>query len=140
MTTLARRGNDRRVTRAALRFPDRRTGFDRRADAGVVVWYRDRPGLIASALTAIVLLNVADFTLTMHALELGAREANPIMAGLLDLSPALAGTVKVVVTMLIAAAIWRMRRYRRILEVSLVALVGFTMLVTYQLAMILNAS
>jgi hypothetical protein len=140
MTTVARRRTDRRVAGAAFRFPDRRTGFDRRVDAGVVGWYRDRPGLIAIALSALVLLNIADFTLTLRALDLGAREANPVMAGLLNLSPALAGTVKVGLTVLVAAAIWKMRRYRRILQISLVALAGFTMLVIYQTALILTAA
>ncbi|MGI9647731.1 MAG: DUF5658 family protein [Acidimicrobiia bacterium] len=140
MTTLARRGGDRRTARVAFRFPERRTGFDRRAYAGVVTRYRDRPGLIAAALTGIVLLNLADFALTLRALDLGAREANPVMAGLLELSPGLAGTVKIVVAVGVSAVIWQLRRYRRILEVSLLALAGFTMLVTYQITMLLSAA
>jgi hypothetical protein len=134
------RKGDRRSSRAAFRFPDRRSGFDRRAVAGVVAWYRDRPRLIATALAAIVLLNVADFVLTLHALELGAREANPVMAGLLDRGPALAGAIKLLLAVAVAAVIWRMRRYRRILEVSLVAMAAFTLLIAYQISLILGAA
>ena len=131
-----RRAGDRRTSRVALRLPERRTGFDRRERNGVVTWYRDHPPLIAVALVAVLLLNLSDWLLTLRALEQGAREANPVMAALLEHSTALAGGTKLALGLVVVTVIWQLRRYRRILQVSLVALAGFSALVVYQLTLV----
>ncbi len=131
-----RRNGSRRTVRARFRYPERRTGFDRRAAGGVVAWYRDQPSLIAAALAGLFLLNLMDLLLTLRALEQGAREANPLMAALFDISPAVAGATKLLIGLGVVLVIWRMRRYRRILEVSLVALAGFSAILAYQLALV----
>lgn len=127
------RGTDRRARRAAFRYPERRTGFDRRSPGGVIASYRDHPGILAAVLTAVVILNLMDLLLTLRALERGATEANPIMSALFELDNTLAGSFKMLVAVGVVLVIWRMRRYRRILQVSLLALVGFSTLIVYQL-------
>ena len=136
MRTERPRGPDRRRRRAMFRFPDRRTGFDRRRPGGLLAWYRDRPAVIAAALAAIVALNVADYTLTVQALERGAREANPIMATLFAHDPALALAFKLFTATAVVLVIWQLRRYRKILGVSLLAVGGFGLLVVYQIGVV----
>ncbi len=135
-----RRTLERRTRRAAFRLPERRTGFDRRVGGGVVVWYRDHPGAIAIALAGVLVLNVADLLLTLRALDRGAREANPVMALLFEIGPAAAGTTKLVLALGVVLVIWHMRRYRRILQVSLVALGGFGLVLAYQLSLVFSGA
>ena len=137
--TTERRWIDRRA-RVRFRLPERRTGFDRRSPRRVLTWYRDRPRFIAAVLGVVFALNILDLLLTNRALALGAVEANPIMAALFEVSPALAASLKLLVTGGVVAVIWNMRRYRRILEVSLIALVGFGALVAYQLFSLLRVA
>ena len=120
----------------SVRFPDRRTGFDRREAGGILAWYRDRPALIAASLATIVALNLADYALTVQALERGAREANPIMATLFESDPSVALAFKLFTAVAVVLIIWQLRRYRRILGVSLVALGGFGLLVVYQIGVV----
>lgn len=136
--TAERRLIDRRAVRVFFRYPERRTGFDRRSPGRLVTWYRDHPAVIGATLTAIMVLNVADLLITLWALENGAREANPVMAALLTRGPVLAGTIKLAVGLGVVAVIWMMRRYRRILEVSLIAVAGFGLLLTYQVALVIG--
>ena len=133
---IEQRTADRRATGNGFHFPDQRAGFDRRRPNGAVGWYRDRPHLIAAVLVTVVLLNIADYLLTVRALDRGASEANPIMAALFEVSPAVAGSVKLTLVLVVVAVIWNMRRYRRILEVSLVALAGFSLVLAYQLTLV----
>lgn len=133
---IERRETERRIGHVRFRFPERRTGFDRRASDGRIAWYRDRPHIVAAVLTAVLLLNLADYLLTLRALDRGATEVNPIMAVLFDVGPAVAGSVKLLLTLGVVLVIWQMRGYRRILEISLVALAGFTLVLAYQLALV----
>jgi hypothetical protein len=133
---IEQRITERRTTRTRLRYPERRTGFDRRASDGSLAWYRDRPHIVAAVLTVVLLLNLADYLLTLRALDRGATEVNPIMAVLFDIGPAVAGSVKLLLALGVVLTIWHMRRYRRILEVSLAALAGFTLVLAYQLALV----
>lgn len=136
MTDIAeRRPTNRRSTRAQFRYPEHRTGFDRRS-SGRVSWYRDRPVLIAAVLGIFVLLNLLDLALTIEVLGRGGTEANPIMSALFEADPVLAAAVKLVLMGGVAGVIWALRRYRRILQLSLVAVAGFGALVTYQLALL----
>ncbi len=120
------RAYDRRVHRASFRLPERRTGFARRLPAGgagrftlLLEAYRDRPGLIALAIGMIVGLSAADLLLTLRALDLGAVELNPAMAWLLEVGPWAAAAFKLSTALAVGAVTWAMRRYRRILEASL---------------------
>ncbi len=135
-----RRATERRTSRTWFRYPERRTGFDRRGVPGVIAWYRDHPRAIAATLVTVMLLNLGDLLLTIRALGRGASEINPIMAALFDSSPALASAVKLLVGAGVVLVIWRMRRYRRILEVSLVALAGFGAVLAYQVAFVVNGA
>jgi len=134
-----RSGVDRRVRRVPLHYPDRRTGFDRRM-AGVSRYqrlldiYRSRDGLVAVCLAAIVVLNLTDLALTRVLIGLGASEVNPIMAGLLAAGAVPAVAVKVAVTIAVVGGVWVMRRYRRMLEFSLVLLGALALLAVYQVA------
>ena len=136
MTLERRREVDRRRRRTVFRFPDRRTGFDRRRPGGLLAWYRDRPALIAVALATIVALNIADYALTLRALERGAREANPIMATLFAHDPTVALAFKLFTAVAVVLVIWQLRRYRKILGVSLLAVGGFGLLVVYQIGVV----
>jgi len=135
-----RTGIDRRVRRVSLHYPERRSGFDRRASPGGkvrVAWarlvdsYRRRPRVIAAVLAATVLANVADLAATLLALHMGAQELNPVMAHLIGVDPVLAASFKLVVAAGVAGAMWTLRRYRRILEASLLVLVAMAGLLVY---------
>ena len=84
----------------------------------------------------VVLLNLADYLLTLRALDRGASEVNPVMAVLFDVGPAAAGSVKLLLGFGVVLVMWQMRRYRRILAVSLVALGGFSAVLVYQLTLV----
>jgi len=135
-----RRDTERRANRVGLRYPEQRSGFDRRMVGGAITWYRDHPRVIAAALVGVVLLNLADLLLTVRALGRGASEANPIMAAMFETSPALAGSFKLLIGLGVVLVMWQLRRYRRILEVSLVALVGFSAILAYQLALVVTGA
>lgn len=141
ISSTERRGTgDRRRRRLAMRYPERRSGFDRRMPyaAGVrrsytrmLLAYRESPMLLASVLGGFVALNALDMLLTWRALQLGAVEANPVMAGLLGFDLGLAVAFKLTVGVAVALVIWRMRRYRRVLETSLILVAGFSLLLAY---------
>lgn len=135
-----RHGADRRVRRISLRYPDRRSGFERRRPVGgalrgahrrMLDAYRESPRALARVLALVVILNTADLLLTLRALSLGAGEANPVMGWLLTSNPMLAGLFKVSVGAAAALAMWSMRRYRRVLEASLWVAGGLGLLVAY---------
>lgn len=94
--------------------------------------YGRRDRLVAVCLAAIVVLNLADLALTRVLIDLGASEVNPIMAGLLAAGVIPAVAVKVAVTIAVVAGVWVMRRYRRMLEFSLVLLGFLVLLAAYQ--------
>jgi hypothetical protein len=124
-----RAGTDRRVGRVSFRYPERRSGFDRRVPDGgaglrvrMLDAYRARPRLVAAVLACIVIANAADLAFTFAALNLGASELNPVMAGLIGIDPLVAAGFKLAVTVAVTGGIWALRRYRRVLEASLVVL------------------
>lgn len=82
-------------------------------------------------LVSIVSLNTLDFFLTLRALELGARELNPLMAWMLQENELLTGIFKITIGLEIGVAIWRLRRYRLVLEGSLIVLVIMFSLTLY---------
>ena len=137
-----RRGIERRRSRVSLAWPDRRTGFDRRTARADSVrgryqrWllaYRRNSRTLALVLATITALNVADLLLTQRALCLGAVEGNPIMAMLFDVDPWVAGATKIGVGLIVVGVLWALRRYRRALEFSIVALAGMGLVFVYHL-------
>ena len=142
-----RRGRDRRVNRFSFRFPDRRLGFVRRQIGGrpartaynrMLAAYRSEPRILALVLVIVALLNIADLALTLQAIEVGAVELNPIMAALFGADMLLASVFKVIIGLGVVTAMWALRRYRRVLEASLLLLGGFTVLVVYSLTMLIS--
>lgn len=129
-----RQGGDRR-RRRRYRFHDRRSGFDRRVNGvkmGVfkrtLIALRDRPRALKRLLVAVNLLNVADFVLTLVALDSGGREANPLLRRLFVLSPLWAGIFKLVAVLAACLLVWQSRYYRKALIVGLGMLVVFAAL------------
>jgi hypothetical protein len=132
---------DRRSRRTAARFPERRTGFDRRTDpsAGRVrvaylEWIRrlsQSPERAAVLMISIVALNVADVAFTFRALDRGLQEVNPVMAGLLDAGHGVAAFVKIGVSVALASAGWWFRRFRRVIEVGLLVAALMSLVVLY---------
>jgi len=120
---------DRRGRKTTVHFPERRMGFDRRTDPSAgrarvahVGWIRqlsESPERAALLMISIVVLNITDMAFTFRALGRGLQEVNPVMAGLLDASHGVAAFVKIGVSVALAAAGWRFRRFRRVIEVAL---------------------
>ncbi|MCJ7725704.1 MAG: DUF5658 family protein [Acidimicrobiia bacterium] len=136
---------DRRSRRVSFRYPERRTGFDRRAlntsaRMRVLDAYRQRSALIAWCVAAVVGLGVADFVLTLRLIDLGATEINPVMGRLLDGGPVSAAVFKGLMTLAVAGGVWALRRYRRVLELSLAVLVVMAAVVLYEVAGLLIAA
>lgn len=123
----------------ALRFPDRRYGFDRRvADASsrteLLAWYRDNEFAVLAVLGLVLFFNLADAVLTLRALDRGAAELNPLMSLLIGVDPALAASVKIVATAVAVGMIWMLRRYRAALVGSLLLAGVFSALMVYHAA------
>jgi len=140
-----RNGPDRRVRRSSLHYPERRTGFDRRALGAsthlrLLDAYRRSPALIAWCVAGIVALSAADLLLTWRLIALGASEINPVMARLYDSGLVSAAALKGAVTLALVGGIWLMRRYRRVLEFSVAALVLLAALVAYEAVGLLISS
>ena len=138
-----RRGQKRRARAVALRYPERRTGFDRRFSSRYQIAldrFRTDPRAIAGVLGLVLALNALDLVLTVQALDRGATEANPIMAWLFGQGLPIATAFKLGVGLVVTLAIWRLRKYRRMLELSLVLTGVFTLVFAYHLAGLLLAS
>jgi len=83
---------------------------------------------------AIALLSIADLLLTWRLVGMGATELNPVMASLLDNGFVGAAAVKISITVVVVAGIVAMRRYRRVLEFSIVLAIGLIVLIGYEVA------
>lgn len=116
----ARRGADRRQ-RTTFVLAERRSGFDRRQQGGfarAAMALRDSPATLLVLLAAANVMNVIDQLATTQALSAGFSEGNPVMAALISHDPRLAAVLKVLAILLVSAGIWRLRRYRLILQVA----------------------
>ena len=90
--------------------------------------------LVLAALVVLNLLSLADWALTLNALNSGAAEANPILAGLLGQGAALAGLFKVALMLGVSILIWRARSFRLVLG-TLVAAIGlYLAVIVYHIA------
>jgi hypothetical protein len=141
-TTTERRSVDRRISRKFV-VRERRSGFDRRhprratAVGGAVdaslLYLRDNASVVIAVLLTANLLSILDLVFTRRALQNGAQEANPLMKALLDWNPAVAGGVKVGIIMALSLLIWKMRRYRIVLQVAVFALVVYAAIIAYHI-------
>jgi hypothetical protein len=134
-TRVARAGERRRSTARVLL--ERRGGFDRRRVGGALgrflVALRDSPAALLMLLVSINVMNLLDQLATSSALAAGFREGNPVMASLISADPRLAAMVKLLSVLAVSLGIWKLRRYRMILQVALFTFALFcaTMLVHF---------
>ena len=128
---LEQRAADRRVVQQSLRYPERRTGFDRRAAGSLTTVLRDRPVVLVGLLVLINVLSIADWMLTLRALDAGAVEVNPVLAAMLAGNPLAAFFFKMAATLVVTAALWSWRRYRAVLATAIAALLIYGVLMTY---------
>jgi hypothetical protein len=133
-----RRRRERRARPTAFHFPERRTGFDRRTQPG---WrgryladlrkYADSRLAFPLVLATIVVFNLVDYVMTLRVLGAGGLELNPIMQHLFAMSVELAALVKLLTAGVVTLVLLALRRYRRTLEVSLLILLGYSVLMFY---------
>ncbi len=139
MTAVAgndRRERERRIRTVSLRYPEQRTGFDRRATSryqSALTAYRREPGAIAAVLGLILVLNAPDLILTVRALGRGIGEANPLMAWLFEQHIGLAAIFKLAIGIAGTVVIWRLRQYRQMLELSIVLAAIFGLILSYHM-------
>ncbi|HZD59215.1 MAG TPA: DUF5658 family protein [Anaerolineae bacterium] len=144
-------GKDRRVAErrqrgVSFRLWERREGFDRRLNSeknkGLYrrVFRRGAFYLRHNYRSLIVLLllfnlfNAADYIFTLRALAAGvAEEGNPLMDKLFDMGPAAAFIFKVAVGLFITSIVWLLKRYRLVLEVSILILLMYMLLISYHI-------
>jgi Domain of unknown function (DUF5658) len=141
----ATRKHERRLDRTPFRFPERRSGFERREIDG---WrgryqaelrrYADRPSTLLLVLATIVVFNFMDLYLTARVLDAGGSELNPIMEHLFSLGPMAAAMAKLGVVGFAVLILLALRRYRRTLEVSLLLLVSYSFLMLYHVVLALR--
>lgn len=127
-----RRSTDRRATGATFycHWPERRSGFDRRSRCWVGA-LRDSSAALVALLAFLNLLNVLDWQFTTIGLQRGAIEANPFMAAFFGIDSLAAGLFKVAVMLTISLIIWKTRRYRRVLEFTVLATVAYVGVIIY---------
>lgn len=97
---------------------------------------RDKPKALAGILVGANVLNVADFLLTLFALEAGSSEANPILRPLLAIDPLWAGLFKLVVVGAASLLVWKNRYYRQALVVGVLMGVVFGGLIVYHVVLL----
>lgn len=142
---LKRRQRERRVAHTPLRFPERRTGFDRRELPG---WrgryqadlrrYAESRSAFPLVLATIIVFNLIDYVMTIRVLGVGGVELNPVMERLFATSWETAALVKLLTAGLVALVMLALRRYRRTLEVSLFVLLGYSALTFYHVFLALQ--
>ena len=82
----SRRADRRKSPQFTLRWPERRTGFDRRESYPVLSMFRRGGVLLISVLLLLNVMGLIDLSLTSYELTLGAAEANPLMRMAFELS------------------------------------------------------
>jgi hypothetical protein len=128
-----RRAQDRRSAASSLAWPERRRGFDRRRRHPVTRFLHDNTLALVAVLVLLNALSLLDLTLTSRALASGAAEGNPLMAAAFESGWETAALVKLASMALVSGAIVYYRRYRRIIQVALAGVIGYTLLLSYHL-------
>jgi len=127
-----RTGGDRRSGRFRYVFFDKRTGFDRRHDRGTfLASLRDSDRSVALLLLGVNLLNLLDLTLTTHALQAGAKEANPILAAMFASDPVAAAVFKICVVLAASTLFWAFRKYKAVLQLLIASAAIFSGVIVY---------
>jgi len=133
--------------RRTVRFPERRSGFDRRerdhsrlqnAYNRALREYGAKPHRFLLVLATITVFNFLDFVLTIRALHAGSTELNPVMARLFSISPTVAALAKLGAGGLAVVVLLALRRYKRTLEASLLLLLAFSALMFYHVLVALS--
>lgn len=81
-----------------------------------------------------VALNILDLGLTLHLIERGATEMNPLMASLLDAGWEWAAVFKAIVTVGVGAGLWFGRSHRLVRHSGIAFVVMLAAIMLYQLA------
>ena len=108
--------------------PERRTGFDQRTTnhsiGHRVTSHLSKSELLLAALLILInILNLADLVFTYLALGAGHQEANPFLRYVfLNYDPVIGGYIKITIGVLVTLVIWLLRRYRRMMEATLIIL------------------
>lgn len=136
-----RRRKERRGRCCSFCWTENRSGFDNRQHPArgaawlrqTIMAMRDNPGLLLQVLLLFNIYNVADFVLTARALAVGSREINPVMRALFAADPLLAGVFKIATGLAVTLVIWRLRRFRLILQLGLFVFFLYVALIAYHL-------
>jgi len=138
-----RRLADRRRKTFSLRMKERREGFDRRkkhsAKSGIyhkvfrhgALHLRNSEYMLVALLIVFNLLNVLDYGFTLKALDAGFVEGNPVMEKFFNIGPVAAGAFKFSLALFITSIVWIYRRFRLVLEASIVFLLIYMLLIAY---------
>lgn len=133
------RTGDRRLSRPAICYPDRRSGFDRRSQKGLLGALRESPAVLLTLLIGLNALSAADWAFTTRALANGALEANMILDSLIAIDPLAAVAFKAACVLAVTAAIWLARRYRLVLATAVGAVAVYGALMVYHVAGLLSS-
>lgn len=79
-----------------------------------------------------VALNILDLGLTLHLINQGAVEMNPIMSALLEAGWQWAGLFKILTTTAVATGLWLGRRHLLVRRTGVAFVVFFVALIAYQ--------
>ncbi|MBI4744729.1 MAG: hypothetical protein HY776_07960, partial [Actinobacteria bacterium] len=126
---------DRRITerrkKIGFRFLERREDFDRRKTNQKssnfftnfihkeAVRLRKNQGLLAIIIIVFNFLNLGDYIFTTKALAAGLTEINPVMNSLLATNPTLALAFKLISGSVVSFLMWRFRKNRKMIVLSL---------------------
>jgi len=126
------RHNERRARTRHFHFPERRTGFDRRRRYPVTGTLRRSPLILLAVLVAVNVLSALDFAFTYLQLQAGvASEGNPVLAAMFAQNAGSAWLFKTLVVLAVTLGIWHQRKHRKVLAVSIVALVTYFLVIGY---------
>ncbi|MBE0446996.1 MAG: hypothetical protein IBX64_02650 [Actinobacteria bacterium] len=140
-----RRLAERRKTNISFRLWEKREGFDRRQNReknnglynklfrrGAFHLRHNYSALIV-LLVLFNLFNIADYLFTLKALAAGYTEGNPVMDRLFDMGPVVALTFKIATGLFITTIVWLLKRYRLVLEASILILLMYMLLISYHI-------
>lgn len=140
-----RRKVNRRKNGISFKLWERREGFDRRQShlntrslyhkvfRRGAVHLRNSYYALILLLLVFNLLNLADYFFTVKALSAGFVEGNPIMEYLFNLGPAAAMAFKVSLALIITMVVWVFRKYRVVLEISILFILLYMCLIAYHI-------
>lgn len=140
-----RRVSERRGNSLSFKLWEKRKGFDRRQNSlrdkglyhrifmrGAFHLKDNFPALIA-LLIVFNFFNMTDYLFTLKALDAGYAEGNPVMDRLFSIGPVAAFAFKVAVGFFITSIIWLLKKYRLVLELSILILIVYMLLILYHI-------